>query len=356
MTKKVAKLLHKNRAEVRGFCKKFKKIYIYGAGMAASFIAKYLEEEEIKFEAYVVSKADGNKEEINGIPVKELAEVSFGEEDGIIIGLGRKLQSVVYQVLVENGIKEPNIYCQDMYLPTDIPYIMNSSLISGQLKDEVSENGFFKSMTELDQIGCKYGTDKSSDFHNYLNKYEFYLSKLRNEKIKILELGVQNGKSLMMWSDYFKEAIIYGVDIDPSCEKYSGENRKVLIQDLSDEEGLAELAKLKCDIVIDDASHMWSHQIKSMCHIIPEMPSGGIFIMEDLETSFPSYRNWLVGDAVISAYDFCEALAYVVCSREHLKEEMVKTGAWKLRKEIEMIGMQLEMVTMIHGSCIMIKR
>lgn len=354
--RKVSNLIHKNREEIRDFCSKSSKVYIYGAGLTAGFIAKYLKEEEIRIEAYIISDIVGDKKEINGIPIRAVSEIRFGENDGIIIGLGKKLQPIVYESLIKQGIHERKIYCQDIYLPTDTPYIMYPSLISGKLKDEVSKNGYFADQSELDCLGRKYGTDKSSDFHNYLNKYEFFLSKFKNEKINVLELGVQNGKSLMMWGDYFSQAIIYGVDIDEGCKKYEGGNRKVIVQDLSDEDGLDKLADLKCSIVIDDASHMWSHQIKSMSHIIPQMPSGGVFIMEDLETSFPSYRNWIVGDAVISAYEFCEALVYVVCSREHIREETAKVGIWKLKEEIESIGMQLEMAAMIHGSCIMVKR
>jgi hypothetical protein len=41
-------------------------------------------------------------------------------------------------------------------------------------------------MKDLDKIGLECGTDKSSDFHDYLNKYEKYINFDRNDKIKIL--------------------------------------------------------------------------------------------------------------------------------------------------------------------------
>ncbi len=38
---------------------------------------------------------------------------------------------------------------------------------------------------DINEICLKYKTDKSSNFHNYSEKYEQYFSKLKNEKIKI---------------------------------------------------------------------------------------------------------------------------------------------------------------------------
>ena len=46
--RKVANLIHKNKEEIRDFCSKSSKVYIYGAGLAAGFIARYLKEEGIR--------------------------------------------------------------------------------------------------------------------------------------------------------------------------------------------------------------------------------------------------------------------------------------------------------------------
>lgn len=62
----------------------------------------------------------------------------------------------------------------------------------------------------LDELSVKYGTDKGSLKHNYMPFYEKHLPK--NPK-KILEIGVLKGASLAMWSEYFPEAIIHGLDL-----------------------------------------------------------------------------------------------------------------------------------------------
>lgn len=356
MNKRIATKIHKNSVEIDSFCKNYNNLYIYGAGLVARFIYKYLEEEGIQIESFIVSDGCNEQEDINGIPVREFSNIKICDSDGIIIGMGRKLQPKIFELLLEKGISDKNIYCQDIYYPFDVPPILYPSLLDGRLEDTASKDSYFNDWKELDKIGCDRGTDKCSDFHNYLNKYEVFLSKYKSKDVKVLELGIQNGKSLQMWSEYFTKGFVYGVDIDEKCKKYESENTKVIIQDLSDEDGLDSLAQLKCNIVIDDASHMWSHQIKSICHILPEMPSGGVFIMEDLETSFPSYRNHMVDDATISAFDFCNALSKIACGRERMRIETSSAAEWMLREEIESIGAQLEMVSFIHGSCIMIKK
>ena len=45
-------------------------------------------------------------------------------------------------------------------------------------------------MSTLDRLAKAYGTDKSSDNHNYCVKYEKYIPFKRYDKINILEIGV----------------------------------------------------------------------------------------------------------------------------------------------------------------------
>lgn len=56
-----------------------------------------------------------------------------------------------------------------------------------------------------------------------------------------------------MWGDYFKKAKIYGVDIEEDTKQYEGDNRTVLIRDLSIKDNLIELRSLNPTIIIDDA-------------------------------------------------------------------------------------------------------
>ncbi len=59
-------------------------------------------------------------------------------------------------------------------------------------------------MKTLDEIGLQYNSDKSSNFHNYLNLYEKYFSEIRFKENIILEIGILYGDSLKIFSDYLK--------------------------------------------------------------------------------------------------------------------------------------------------------
>ena len=75
-------------------------------------------------------------------------------------------------------------------------------------------------MRSLDKIAKAKGTDKSSELHNYCEKYEKYLPFNRLEPLTFLEIGVLDGESLATWREYYPNATIIGIDINPDCKKY----------------------------------------------------------------------------------------------------------------------------------------
>ena len=64
-----------------------------------------------------------------------------------------------------------------------------------------------------------------------------------------------------MWEKYFSNAMIYCVDINPQCAQYETERIKPIIMDLGIESEVLKLRNVKPEIIIDDASHFWNHQI-----------------------------------------------------------------------------------------------
>ena len=53
----------------------------------------------------------------------------------------------------------------------------------------------------LDHYALKHGTDKSSIHHNYTAVYEKYFRPIKEDKVKVLEIGVLYGASLKMWNE-----------------------------------------------------------------------------------------------------------------------------------------------------------
>jgi hypothetical protein len=126
-------------------------------------------------------------------------------------------------------------------------------------------------------------------WHHYIPLYDRYFSPYRGKKIKFLEIGVSNGGSLQMWRKYFGDsAIIFGIDINPECKKYNGLAGQVRIGsqvDMSFVNGVIEEMG-GIDIVLDDGSHQMEHISATLQHLFPLLNIGGLYMIEDLHTSY----------------------------------------------------------------------
>jgi hypothetical protein len=143
--------------------------------------------------------------------------------------------------------------------------------------------------TELDVIGRAKGTDKSSEGprgHDYLRKYEFFLKGLKDREFTLLELGIFRGASLRTWTEYFTRARIIGVDVEPATIEHAEGRVEVILGDLSQTPFVESLGAFGAQVIIDDASHWWTDQLRSLFVLYPKMPGGGIYIVEDIHTSF----------------------------------------------------------------------
>jgi hypothetical protein len=143
----------------------------------------------------------------------------------------------------------------------------------------------------LDEIAIKYGTDKSSLNHNYTKLYDGLLSGIRHLPIKLLEIGVENGCSVKMWEEYFPNGEIYGVDVTETCSQYATDRIKIFIGNQCDGEFLESIvaeAGGSFDVIIDDGGHWMHQQIGTLNILWPHVKRKGLYIVEDLETSYAS--------------------------------------------------------------------
>jgi len=125
---------------------------------------------------------------------------------------------------------------------------------------------------------------------HFLKIYENYFKDFKNKKINILEIGVHEGKSLMIWKGFFPKANIIGIDLKSYNFKI---NRIFTFQgDQTDAYFLLGIARKfkKFDIIIDDGSHVCSHIIKTFGVLFNYLKDDGLYICEDLQTSYwPRY-------------------------------------------------------------------
>jgi predicted O-methyltransferase YrrM len=140
---------------------------------------------------------------------------------------------------------------------------------------------------DLNRIAKEEKTDKNSEYHGYADKYDFYFNHLRDKNIKMLEIGILKGSSIRMWDRYFSNAQINAIDINPDCKKHEKENVKIYICDQSNIDFLNKhFCDSEFDIIIDDGSHIPKHQIASFEFLFKKLKPSGLYVIEDLHTSY----------------------------------------------------------------------
>jgi cephalosporin hydroxylase len=124
---------------------------------------------------------------------------------------------------------------------------------------------------------------------HYLDLYDAYLSEFRQRPVRLLEIGVNRGGSLELWREYFgKDAVIFGVDLNPECAELFEAPNQVRIGSQADpiflRSVVAEMGTP--DIIIDDGSHVAHHQRVSFETLFPLLAAGGIYVIEDMHTAY----------------------------------------------------------------------
>ena len=151
--------------------------------------------------------------------------------------------------------------------------------------------------SDLASLAGRHGTDKWGR-HWYARHYETHFAPRRLEPLTVIEIGVggyedpaKGGASLRMWKEFFPQARIFGIDVH---DKSAFEEERIRIFRGSQDDPafldgvLADTGPP--DIVIDDGSHRNDHVVASFQALFPRLREGGIYAVEDLQTSYwPSY-------------------------------------------------------------------
>ena len=162
------------------------------------------------------------------------------------------------------------------------------------------------------EIGTKYGTDKITH-HSYHLSYEPVLRPFYDTSSAILEIGINEGASLNMWLELFPRAFVYGMDIDRS---YESSRYKIFRGDQSRSEDLELVASNIRDqgrplvFINDDGSHVPAHQLLTFNALFPFLEEGGVYIIEDIETSYWS-NGHLYGYDVRCGYKHPESIVEI---------------------------------------------
>ena len=156
-----------------------------------------------------------------------------------------------------------------------------------------------KQLTDLMNL---FGSDKGgrNNHHNFASYYSEIFFHKRNDIKNFLEIGLgtndtsvlsnmgSNGiplASLRAWRDYFKNANIYGADIDKNILK--NEDRiETFYVDQTDpitiKEMFKNIGKKKFDIILEDGLHEYNANICFFENAIEYLEPNGTYIIEDV--------------------------------------------------------------------------
>ena len=153
-------------------------------------------------------------------------------------------------------------------------------------------------------------TDKNDSEHGYTQHYLEHFRLVKNDKIRILELGIAGGGSLRLWEEFFPNAEVIGADVREACREIPFKRARVVIGNLRDLDFLYSLALMgPYDIIIDDASHIGSDQFLAFSSLFPSVVGGGVYIVEDTYTSYlDAFNGGPPGVGSVSAIEMIKNL------------------------------------------------
>lgn len=147
--------------------------------------------------------------------------------------------------------------------------------------------------TPLCRLSTKYGTDKGYP-HRYTPIYHQFLAPLADKVERVLEIGIcvkrdlengRTGASLFMWEEFFPNAEIFGVDIDPHSMVNEGRIRSAVANqtDLNGMETAAmQFGDEEFDVIVDDGSHHPDDQVAAAVIMLPWLALDGHYFIEDI--------------------------------------------------------------------------
>lgn len=160
------------------------------------------------------------------------------------------------------------------------------------------------SNVSLKQIFDRWGTDKGHA--QYPGVYECLFRNCREQVKAMLEIGIgtmlpgvhssmhgyarpgyKPGGSLRAWRDFFVNATIYGLDVQPDTQL---DDKDRIITRLCDSRNASAVRATmstdgwprEFDIIIDDGSHLADDQLTTFANFFPFVKHQGLYIIEDV--------------------------------------------------------------------------
>ena len=143
----------------------------------------------------------------------------------------------------------------------------------------------------LRSIFTEHSGKVSDKWSMYLDEYNRLFDTYRDQPVRLLEIGIQNGGSLEILSKFFSNAEkLVGCDNNPVCAqlKYEDPKISIVVADANTDEAEQRILEIssRFDFIIDDGSHYSGDIVRSFARYFSHLSNGGIYIAEDLHCSY----------------------------------------------------------------------
>jgi hypothetical protein len=210
-------------------------------------------------------------------------------------------------------------------------------------------------------------TGKVSDkWSLYLDVYDTALAPWRALPVVLVEVGVQNGGSLELWSRYFQAGRRFvGCDVDERVGRLAFDDPRIRtvvapVNTPAAAKAIVAAAEGPIDIFIDDGSHVSPDIVLAFRNYFPAVRAGGVYIAEDLHCAYR--RDWAGGLAAPNAISFFKSLVDALHQPHWDEGESMDALAQpflpgaRAGEDLARLASQVASVTFFDSMCIVRKR
>ena len=130
-------------------------------------------------------------------------------------------------------------------------------------------------------------SDKGTQ-HDYIETYyanEF--NDIKYKELRLVEIGIGDGYSLVLWREWFTKAEIFAIELYPYAYQHDVpfeiEGATSIFKNAYTQETLDMFEDNTIDYLIDDGSHSFEHQIYCIEHWLAKIKNGGKLVIEDVQ-------------------------------------------------------------------------
>lgn len=188
------------------------------------------------------------------------------------------------------------------------------------LKEYLNYNPVHNAYTKRQNLPGRSPTETDrGGWRGYDRVYTQYFKDIRDKELNILEIGIKEGYGIYAWQKYFKNAKLYGIDIDWSSSIIEQRNRlktkhplfqkaRLYNLDSTREDSWFQFYGKDFDIIIDDGDHHPISQIQTFKHAWKYLKNGGLFFIEDIGHRYGEEELEKLSESIQSRQNEIEAI------------------------------------------------